>query len=184
MARDIEEFLRKAAERRAAQQQAQRGGAQPAPTQPSPPRPPVPAQRPPEITRPAVQPRALDSGGSEIQDEPNPFPSGQSVTQHVQKHIDQGASEIEQQTKRLGERVGQTGKKVNERVHQKFDHEVGNLAESQSRGEPKKGKSTEPKSRVPVAKIAPQTIAELLRSPLALRQSIIVSELLKRPEWD
>jgi hypothetical protein len=58
------------------------------------------------------------------------------------------------------------------------------LAESQSRGEPKKGKPTEPKPRVPAARVAPQTIAELLRSPQALRQSIIVAELLKRPEWD
>lgn len=184
MARDIEEFLRKAAERRAAQQQGQRGGAQPASAQPSPPRQPPPVARQAEVNRPVVQPRTIEAGGFDAPDEPDPFPSGQSVAEHVQKHIDAGSSEIAQQTRKLGERVGQTGKKVKDRVQQKFDHEVGNLAESQSRGEQKKGKPTDPKSQVPTARLAPQTIAELLRSPQALRQSIIIAELLKRPEWD
>lgn len=184
MARDIEEFLRKAAERRAAQQQGQRSGAQQPPAQSSPPRQAPPPPRPSEMIRPVVQPRTADAGRFEPQEEPDPFPSGQSVTQHVQKHIDSGVSEMAQHTRKLGERVGQAGKKVNERVQQKFDHEVGNLAESQSRGESKKAKSAEPKSRSAAVVIAPQTIAELLRSPQALRQSIIVAELLKRPEWD
>lgn len=184
MARDIEEFLRKAAERRAAQQQGQRPGAQQPPAQSSPPRQVPPQQRPPEMTRPVVQPRTVDAGGFGPEDEPDPFPSGQSVAQHVQKHIDSGVSEIAQHTRKLGERVGQAGKKVNQRVQQKFDHEVGNLAESQTKSEPKKANSVEPKSKPAAVVIAPQTIAELLRSPQALRQSIIVAELLKRPEWD
>jgi len=184
MARDIEEFLRKAAERRAAQQQGQRPGAQPAPAKPSPPRQVPPSQRPSEMTRPVVQPRTVDAGGMEMQEERNPFPSGQSVAEHVQKHIDSGVGEIAQHTRKLGERVGESGKKAKERVQQKFDHEVGNLADAQSRGESKKGKPPEPKLRAAAGVVAPQTIAELLRSPHALRQAIIVSEILKRPEWD
>ncbi|MFM7562191.1 MAG: hypothetical protein ACKO81_04055, partial [Planctomycetota bacterium] len=109
------------------------------------------------MTRPVVQPRTIEAGGFDAPDEPDPFPSGQSVAEHVQKHIDAGAGEIAQHTRKLGERVGQTGKKVKDRVQQKFDHEVGNLAESQSRGEPKKGKPTEPKPRGPAARVAPQT---------------------------
>ena len=180
MARDIEEFLRKAAERRAAQQQGQRPGSQPPPAQPSPPRQAPAQQRPPEITRPVMQPRTT----GEIQDEPDPFPSGQSVAQHVQKHIDSGASEISQIARKLGERVGQSGKKVNERVQQKFEHEVGNLADSQGRGESKKKQPTEGRLRPAATVITSQTIADMFRSPPALRQAIIVAELLKRPEWD
>jgi hypothetical protein len=106
------------------------------------------------------------------------------VAEHVQKHIDAGASEISQQTRKLGERVGQAGKKVRERVQQKFDHEVGNLVESQAKSESTQTKKAAARPGTPALVIAPRTIAELLRSPQALRQSIIVAELLKRPEWD
>jgi hypothetical protein len=102
----------------------------------------------------------------------------------VQKHIDSGASEISQNARKLGERVGQSGKKVNERLQQKFEHEVGNLADSQGRGESKKKKPPEGSLRPAAIVITSQTIADMFRSPSALRQAIIVAELLKRPEWD
>lgn len=174
MARDIEEFLRKAAERRAAQQKGQRPASPPVSGQSAP-----PASARPSPGRPSV------GGGSavpELEEEPDPFPTGQTVSEHVQKHIDSGPSEIARQTRQLGERVGRAGKKVQERVQQKFDHEVGQLAESQAK--PVQQKAVEPIQRPAASAYSPGTIAALMRSPQSLRQAIIVSELLKRPEWD
>lgn len=184
MARDIEEFLRKAAERRAAQQKGQR-----------------PATPPPAAARPARPVPAEDV--TDLAEEPDPFPSGQSVAEHVRQHIDSGAAEISQHTKQLGREVGEAGQKAKQRIQQNLRHEVGQLGGGQGkkRSQGKSGQKSERQAVPQTAAAQPKQplnlppentppvltsvgLGQLLRSPQSIRQAIIVAELLKRPEWD
>lgn len=190
MARDIEEFLRKAAERRAAQQKGQRPAGQTPPPAPSASAPVPPARRP------VPGEEVIDLAG-----EPNPFPTGQTVAEHV-RHIDSGASEISQHARQLGREVGETGQKAQQRVQQNLDHEVGQLTGGQQgkgkgKGKPKLNRQSSQQAAVPqlqqTNQLPPAAIppvinsvglGQWLRTPQNIRQAIIVSELLKRPEWD
>ncbi len=190
MARDIEEFLRKAAERRAAQQQGKRpGGANP------------PAARSPGAAPAERRPAIAD----DMAEEPDPFPSGQTVAEHVQQHIGAGAAEISQHTRQLGRELDQAGQRSQARVQQNLDHQLGQLGGGQGKGkrkqkakgsrQPAAAESSSPPTIAPAAappvigQVGPKedlapAIARLLRSPQAIKQAIIIAELLKRPEWD
>ncbi len=185
MARDIEEFLRKAAERRAAQQQGKRSG----------------GGKPPAFSPP---PGRSPPAANDLAEEPDPFPAGQSVAEHVQKHIGSGAAEISSHASQLGREVDQAGQRARARVQQNLDHDVGQLDGKQGKGKRKqKGKSPRPPAPAqattptltPKVDSAPPglparkedqapAIARLLRSQQAFKQAFIISELLKRPEWD
>lgn len=185
MARDIEEFLRKAAERRAAQQKGQR------PVTPN-----LPGRPAPGTSRPVPAEDVID-----LAEEPDPFPAGQSVAEHVRQHIDSGAAEISQHARQLGREVGESGQKTRQRIQQNLDHDLGQLSGGQAKGRDRSRQKQSQQSpsgqaagsaRTPLnlpPENAPPVITsvglgQLLRSPQSIRQAIIVSELLKRPEWD
>lgn len=166
MARDIEEFLRKAAERRAQQKQ---GGGAPPPAATPPQRPKVakPAERPKTIANPTPA-RQQPVMAEAVEVEPN---WNVPVAQHVQQHLD--TSRIAQQTQRLGEEVGLADEKMEEHLQQVFQHRVGQLASSSA---------TDP----PPAKSLPSSTSELfqiLRQRKTLRQAILLTEILKRPDF-
>ncbi len=167
MARDIEDFLRKAAERR---KQAQGGGTpqQPPAQQPPPQQRPVqpqrqqpakPAQQRPAQQRP-VQPAAIPA---EL------VRRGATVADHVQEHINTRG--IAEQVSHLGEEVGLADDKLEQRLHDKFDHSVGDLQRKQQTESAR-------------AEASPaDELLEMLRNPKSIRQAIILSEILRRPDF-
>ena len=91
----------------------------------------------------------------------------ESVGEHVKKHV--STSEIAQHVKRLGAEVGQADEKLESHLHEKFQHRLGALGHQELQAVVRK-------------KTAASDIAEMLRSPKGMRQALIASEILKRPE--
>ncbi len=172
MARDIEEFLRKAAERR----QQQKGGA---PQQP-PRRQPQPAQKPMIIDaveadivearparRPAPRPPKKPRKKSSIRT--------QSVGDHVQSHIDTSA--IAEHASSLGERISSVHDQTDIRVHQRLDHDLTAIDDKPSVTEA-------PRPAILGARNsnAADELRQLLGNPKSIGQAILIAEILKRPD--
>ena len=92
----------------------------------------------------------------------------ESVRDHVSRHI--STAEIAQHTSKLGEDVGQADERLESHLKEKFVHKLGALEHQVQLGE-----SNKQKTRA-------SDIAQLLRSPAGMRQAIIASEILRRPE--
>ena len=185
MARDIEEFLRRAAERRKKQQQQQQQGgarrAQPPqrqqpPVQRQPVRQPVrqPPRQPPK-QRPNTLVDAKEIEFVTPKKKPHDY-HDESVQDHVKHYIN--TQDIADHAENLGERLSQTDERADERIHKKFDHEVGQLG--------KKPSVTDAITESTGDDISPiaQDLLELLSKPKTIRQAILVSEILKRPNFD
>jgi hypothetical protein len=157
---DIEEFLRRAAARR-----QQRQGQVP--------QQPLHAQRAPEIQilSPAAEAEVVEA-----------MPVEESVAQHVSQYL--ATDEFRQRAAQLGEEVGQADDQLKAHLSQTFEHKVGDL-----------GASTTPVQMAPVESVgsdAPMVqrtaarrageIAAMFRSPKSLRQAIILSEIMRRPD--
>jgi hypothetical protein len=97
-------------------------------------------------------------------------PAYESVQQHVAKHI--STADIAQHTAMLGAEVGQSDERLQSHLQEKFQHQVGAL-------EPRQGATQSPR-RPP--NTAAAELAQLLRSPGGVRQMIVASEILRRPE--
>jgi hypothetical protein len=160
MAKDIEEFLRMAASRRRETQGSPPPAAQRPPTQKNQQRPRKQAPRPSPIV-----------GAAEVEVVPGPR---ESVAQHVAAHID--TSRLVESTKRLGAEVGKADDLLESRLHQTFDHQVGTITRR-----PNEAVSASPQDPSP-NRAHPMLSA--LASPQGMRQAIIASEILKRPEWE
>ena len=167
MARDIEEFLKKAAERRAAQQQGRPQAPANSPLQNY--QPPRPAPRPPG---PVTAPVFIDDDEIEIVE-----PVGQSISQHVSKSID--TKDVTSHADTLGDEVALADDKMNARMHKTFDHSVSRIADQKSSRPAKK--SGKQKSRQTTSA---QNVFEMLRSPISIRDAIMIAEVLKRPDFD
>lgn len=180
MAKDIEEFLKMAAQRR--QQQKQNAGGQ----QAVPPQQPAPAQQPPArkppVQRPTAQRRPPALQQPAVQKKrPQPAQpvrqlSQQSVSDHVRQHLD--TRDIVAHAENLGEEVGLADEKLEGHLHDVFDHSVSRMEnQKQSSGE------TIASSNRNTSRIAAELHA-MLRSPKSVRQAIVLAEILKRPEFD
>ncbi len=168
MARDIEEFLRQAALKR--QQQQNQGAAQP-PRPAAPPPRPVPTQQPP---RPIQQKkRVRKMGGQPTQPAAQRPP--ESVADHVRRRLD--TSSLVDHAQQLGSEVALADDKLEARLHEKFDHEVGTMGAYA-------GASISQGQRDAAARLSPDRLLDLLKNPNSLRQAIIVAEILKRPDFD
>lgn len=171
MARDIEEFLRRAAERR---RKAQQGGAQKQQRPPAQPRPAPPAPRQTISKRDVLQPHPS-----------RPLPSGEpieatvvheSVNAHVNRHLD--VSDIVEHVDHLGDVIEQADERMETHLDEVFDHDVGKL---------KKPNTETITDDVPGNVKAPNKLAnsivEMLQNPKTIRQSILISEILKPPTF-
>lgn len=162
MARDIEEFLRRAAERRR----------QPEPPA-EPPRQQAPAPRQQAPTPPQEHQRLVIDDVEVIDD---PY-AGETVAEHVQAHI--STDDIADHARHLGEEVANRDDKVDERIHKKFDHEVGHLnLDSRPSAQDTTTSVTETMVNADAA-----ALFDLLLSPKTVVQSIMISEILKRPDF-
>lgn len=159
MARDIEEFLRKAAERR---QQAAKGNAQPTPP------PAMPIQPPRRPVAPPTPQIAIPVAEEVTYRE--------SIAEHVRKAVN--SKSVSQSAARLGQEVALADDKLESRLHEKFDHTVSRLANT---NDPPASKKQKRKSN---DKPAAMTIFEMLKSPQNVGQAILLAEILKRPNFD
>ena len=132
--------------------------------------PPVRQHRP---LRPSGQKRAQPKTSlPPVSQTPTSQPSlrTEGVAEHVSKHI--SSSSVAQHAEELGTDLGQTDERMESRLHEKFDRQVGSL---EHRKTPEKKK--EPQGDVTAE------LAELLSRPEGMRQLIIANEILRRPEW-
>jgi hypothetical protein len=165
---EVEEFLRRAAARRAQaeakrreqQQQAQQQAARPLP------------QRPAPIARPPLQPVAeevVEIIDAEEADTTSRFSS--SVSQHMR-----GTTDIARHASSLGAEVDQADDKLEARLHRTFDHKLGQLKDTTTAATPQQIKqAADPSSSA-------ANMARLLANPQSIRNAIILSEILNRPE--
>jgi hypothetical protein len=177
MNNEVEEFLRRAAQRRAqveAQLRAQaearaRGQAQPPPQRAEPPRRRMPAS-PPQAP---LQAEVVDL-------EPELAVAGSRLAAEVAEHM-RHTQEIAARVEQLGDRVEVADEEMQAHLQQVFDHSLGRLRKTTD-GPPVTAAATpaEPPavSREPSPAAA---IAQMLRTPQNVRNVIVLSEILNRP---
>lgn len=179
MARDIEEFLRKAAERRKQQQQQKQRG-------------PAPSERvreiieqdievvqPVEVVKPA--PRKRKPVRKQLQQKLQPQPPrdmrNESVADHVRSHID--STSIASHAEHLGERIQDADDRIAARLQRKFDQDVSKLDDLPTVQDDDVATVT----KAEVSGVA-KDLVQMLRDPRTIRQAIMVSEILRRPDFD
>ena len=174
MARDIEEFLRKAAERR----QQQKGGA---PQQ-------QPQRKPPRTEEPMiieaveadiVEARPVRRSVQSPPRRPRKEASirNQGVAEHVQSHID--TSDIAEHAASLGERITSVHDQVDARIHKRLDRDLSAIDDHPSVTEAPRPKIFGARNADAAAKLH-----KLLQNPESVGQAILLAEILKRPNFD
>lgn len=173
MARDIEEFLRKAAERR----QQQKGGAPkktPAPTPQPPVRRPAPRRQEPLI----IADSEIVKARSVPPQRPKPKPPNirnESVADHVKSHIN--TSDIASHADSLGDRIAEVHDQVDARIHQRLDRDLTEIDDTPS-------VTDAPRRPIIGARdvSAAAQLQALLQDPQSVGQAILIAEILKRPD--
>lgn len=169
MAGDIEEFLRRAAERRAPQPPAA-----------------APARRPPQAPQPyqilgdddVVDGEIVDA---DIVEDPG-IMSGRNVGDHVAQHID--TSDFGERISQLGVDVDQADDRMEAHMHEYFEHSLGDLGAKTSRASDSTlDDDSGPQLGANDQKKLPRfNIRKLMRSPGSIRDAIVLSEILRRPD--
>jgi hypothetical protein len=157
-----------------------RAGQRPGPGRPQPPGqpgPPPPGVAPPRPAR-AQEPVELEL---EL------MPEEESVPTHVRQHVPAG--EFGHLASDVGERLSQVDERVDQRLHDVFDHRVGRLGEvpGQSARAAQPEEATAPDDRITsLPATAAAGLAAILASPVGLRQAILLNEIFQRPEhrWE
>lgn len=167
MADEIEEFIRRAAERR--KQQGQR---KPPPKAPPPPvRPPA---APPTIANKPRTPLASTLFGPPVVEAE--IVSAQvvdEVSAHVASHL--STQQFTERASHLGEETALADDRLEAHLHQKFDHQLGTLTRSTM-------SAPATVTSGPAPTLSPSAVVEMLRSPQQIRNAIILSEVLARPD--
>ena len=127
---------------------------------------PLRQQHPP--IRPLAQEEFAPIRSQPLPMRPDIEPRGQGVSEHVTKHIDNSALALGQHAEKLGDELAETDERLEMRLHQRFDHEVGRLHHEK---EVAKAEATG---------VAAELVA-MMSKPEGMRQLIIASEILRRP---
>ena len=93
------------------------------------------------------------------------------VTPSIKSNID--TSSIQRHASNLGGQITQVEDNIEANIHQKFDHDVGQLDQAQD----------EPTEAFDLNE-EPGDFAKLFSNPDSLRNAIILREILDRPEFD
>jgi hypothetical protein len=110
-------------------------------------------------------------------------PVGGQVSEHVQKYLDEQA--FRRRESELGKEVANADRQIDQHLQQVFDHRVSKLeaVPGEAAAPPA---AYEPPDLVGSAADIPDSFAtgllELITNPDSLRQAIILSEILHRPE--
>ncbi len=157
VADEIDEFLRRAAQRRGVPPQ-------PAPAAATVPQPPQP-----------IQAEVVAEAGK---------PVGGQVTEHVQKYLD--AEGFTRRAGELGGEVAQADQQVDQHLRQVFDHSVSQLAAVPGEAAIAPMAAEPPEVTEQSLLEIPATFATglttLLTSPDSVRQAIVLGEIFRRPE--
>lgn len=108
---------------------------------------------------------------------------GDEIQQHAGEYLDAGA--FRRRASELGEEVALADDRIEERLHAKFGHEVSSLAEipGESTAPPKAKGAIEPEDLVAqLPSTAAAGLAAMLSNAQSIRQAIVISEILTRPE--
>ncbi len=171
---EVEEFLRRAAARRA-QAEAKRREQQQQAAQPPLRQQPPPIQRQPLVQRPpTVQTEPLvEIIEAEVADTSSRFNT--SVSQHLR-----GTTEIARHASSLGAEVDQSDDRLEARLHKTFDHQLGQLKDTTTAAPVKEAMQTSE------SLLASMNLTRLLSNAQSIRNAIILSEVLNRPEhrWE
>ena len=133
--------------------------------------PPAKPQKAPAPTRPArPQPARPQPAVAEAVRQP----AGGLASRHVETRVD--TTEFGQRTAQLGDEVAHTDNQVEERLHEKFDHELGQFAGTVSKPAAPEG------SAAGLPATAAAGLPVLLSNAENIRQAIIINEILTRPE--
>ena len=156
MAGDIEDFLRRAAQRRVPQ--------------------PPPASSPrPEIQilgdEDVVEAHVVEESG---------ILSGHDVGDHVSQHIN--TSGFGERISHMGEEIDQADDRMEAHLHGYFEHKLGDLGGETSRASDSSLDDDNAGQGPSDQKTAAFDIQKLLRSPTNIRDAIVLSEILRRPE--
>ena len=166
---EIGDFLRRAA----------KGGGRQPPQQAGPAGaslPPRPVQARPKPSRPArprapVPRRAQQPLAAEIV-EPDRPPVGQGLSEQIARDIN--TSDIARHVGALGQETRLTTAKIDKQIHEKLDHQLGDL-----RHQPQ-ATAAEPEEALPITSAA--GLSALLSDAESLKQAIILNEILQRPD--
>jgi hypothetical protein len=174
---EVEDFLRRVAQMRA-QAEAQAKGQQqrPPPPKSPPPKPPrLPVPAGPTRLVPARQETApLQPVQAEVV-EAELAESGDRVGRQVAADL-RGTEQIAEHVRHLGEEVDASDDKLEAHLHQVFDHQLGRLKKSTLEAGAAAYKEPPPEFSL-------GQIMRLLRSADSIRDAIVMSEILRRPEW-
>ncbi len=173
---EIGDFLRRAA-KGGGRQQPQA----PPPQQARPPQaslPPRPVQARPKPSRPSrprapVPRRAQQPLAAEIVEPARP-PVGQGLSAQVARDID--TADIARHAGALGKETSQATAKLEHQIHEKFDHQLGDLQHQPQATQPEAAQE----SALPITSAA--GLSALLSDAESLKQAIILNEILQRPD--
>ena len=94
----------------------------------------------------------------------------EGVAEHVSHHLDTSQDD---RASHLAEDINQADERLEEHIHDAFDHTVGALGHDEEGDSQGTGQ---------VKKSARQSLLQMLRSKSALRNAILISEVFERPE--
>jgi len=154
--KEIEEFLKRTAQRRGAKVRSE--GVPP----------PVAQKKPPRRlaeSLPTLEPAS-------------PSPTGESVAEHVKQHL--ATDEFGVRAAHLADDVARAEQEMQQHVTQAFSHQVGRLADTS--GDTTEQRQAAAVRGGELAAAAGAGIPALLADGARLRQAIIVNEILQRPE--
>ncbi len=156
---EITEFLRRA---------AQGQGAEPQPPQAAPPPPRPVRQRPSVAAQPVEAEIVAEDRGSRA----------------VGAGID--TSKFDRRDRQLGDEVIDADQVLDERVHDVFDHDISDLAQTRGTAESATPSKAASKRRTEIPPTAAAGFAAMLSNADNIRQAIIISEILNRPldRWE
>jgi hypothetical protein len=83
-------------------------------------------------------------------------------------------SDVTGNTSQLGYQVGQSDERLEARLHQKFDHDLTSLDDRETTKSAPPGSAKKPSVAA--------SIADMLKEPDSIRNAVILSEILTRPE--
>jgi hypothetical protein len=168
---EVEDFLRRVAQMRASAE-AQAKGQQP---RPAPQRPPPKQPRTVPVARlvPAQQspapPLPVEIVDAELAER------GDRLGERVRSDL-RGTEQIAEHTRQLGADVDAADTKMQAHLHQVFDHKLGQLKSSG-------GETALVTGDRSAAEQSLDQIRRMLRSPQSVRDAIIMSEVLRRPDF-
>ena len=130
---------------------------------PEPPRRPVPTARPVATPRRPIEAEVIPI---EVID-----PREEDVAQHVTRHLSR--KRVTEGAEHLGEQVALADDRLETRLEEKFEHQIGRLDHTEGQGTPQESAQS--------PSVA-EELRQLLSQPQGMRQLIVANEILRRPE--